>query len=141
VRTEQSGPTGAPCGVFSVLHVTNCLCAITLLEMRHGRCVAALDRGRIEADASSECPDFREHPAMIKSISAITLATHSMSRAVRFYRMLGFEIVYGGEDADLRAFGLEQVISISSPNLSSGIGPGGDVLSFTTRTSTRFMRT
>ena len=30
--------------------------------------------------------------AMIESISAITLATHNMSRAVGFYRMLGFEI-------------------------------------------------
>jgi catechol 2,3-dioxygenase-like lactoylglutathione lyase family enzyme len=30
---------------------------------------------------------------MIESISAITLATHNMSRAVRFYRTLGFEIV------------------------------------------------
>jgi catechol 2,3-dioxygenase-like lactoylglutathione lyase family enzyme len=30
---------------------------------------------------------------MIESISAITLATHDMSRAVRFYRMLGFEVI------------------------------------------------
>jgi hypothetical protein len=29
-------------------------------------------------------------PAMIESISAVTLATHDMARAVRFYRMLGF---------------------------------------------------
>ena len=29
---------------------------------------------------------------MITSISAITLATHDMARAVRFYRALGFEI-------------------------------------------------
>ena len=36
---------------------------------------------------------------MIESISAVTLATHDMSRAVRFYRMLGFEIVHGGADA------------------------------------------
>ena len=36
---------------------------------------------------------------MIESISAITLATHNMSRAVSFYRTLGFEIVHGGEDA------------------------------------------
>jgi catechol 2,3-dioxygenase-like lactoylglutathione lyase family enzyme len=35
---------------------------------------------------------------MIESISAITLATHNMSRAVRFYRALGFEIVHGGGD-------------------------------------------
>jgi catechol-2,3-dioxygenase len=41
---------------------------------------------------------------MIESISAITLATHSMSRAVRFYGMLGFEIVYGGEDAAFTSF-------------------------------------
>src|SRR6266446_5346685 len=28
---------------------------------------------------------------MIESISAVTLATHDMRRAVRFYRMLGFQ--------------------------------------------------
>ncbi len=31
----------------------------------------------------------------IECISAITLATHDMSRAVRFYRTLGFEVIYG----------------------------------------------
>jgi catechol 2,3-dioxygenase-like lactoylglutathione lyase family enzyme len=36
---------------------------------------------------------------MIKCISAITLATHDMARAVRFYRALGFEIAHGGENA------------------------------------------
>ena len=36
---------------------------------------------------------------MIKCISAITLATHDMARAVRFYRALGFTIVHGGEAA------------------------------------------
>ena len=35
----------------------------------------------------------------IESLSAITLATHDMPRAVRFYRALGFELHYGGEDA------------------------------------------
>jgi catechol-2,3-dioxygenase len=39
-----------------------------------------------------------EHPVMIESISAVTLATHNMSRAVSFYRMLGFEITHGGDD-------------------------------------------
>ncbi|SEE36390.1 Uncharacterized conserved protein PhnB, glyoxalase superfamily [Rhizobiales bacterium GAS191] len=34
---------------------------------------------------------------MIEGISAVTLATHDMSRAVRFYRLLGFEIAHGGE--------------------------------------------
>ena len=28
---------------------------------------------------------------MVESISAVTLATHDMARAVQFYRMLGFE--------------------------------------------------
>ena len=41
---------------------------------------------------------------MIESISAITLATHDMKRAVRFYRMLGFAIVHGGEDAAFTSF-------------------------------------
>jgi catechol 2,3-dioxygenase-like lactoylglutathione lyase family enzyme len=36
---------------------------------------------------------------MIESISAVTLATHDMARAVRFYRTLGLEIVHGGDKA------------------------------------------
>jgi catechol 2,3-dioxygenase-like lactoylglutathione lyase family enzyme len=36
---------------------------------------------------------------MIESISAITLATHDMARAVSFYTALGFELIRGGEDA------------------------------------------
>ena len=35
---------------------------------------------------------------MIESINAITLATHDMARAVRFYTMIGFELTYGGEN-------------------------------------------
>jgi hypothetical protein len=45
-----------------------------------------------------------EHAAMLDSISAITLATHDMARAVRFYRMLGFVIVHGGEEAAFTSF-------------------------------------
>jgi catechol 2,3-dioxygenase-like lactoylglutathione lyase family enzyme len=41
---------------------------------------------------------------MIDSISAVTLATHDMTRAVRFYRVLGFEIAHGGEDAAFTSF-------------------------------------
>ena len=41
---------------------------------------------------------------MIEGISAVTLATHDMARAVRFYRMLGFELVHGGEDAAFSSF-------------------------------------
>ncbi len=36
---------------------------------------------------------------MLEGISAVTLATQDMARAVGFYRLLGFAIVYGGEDA------------------------------------------
>ncbi len=36
---------------------------------------------------------------MIESISAITLATHDMGRAVRFYRALGLDVVRGGANA------------------------------------------
>ncbi len=36
-------------------------------------------------------------PHEIKSISAVSLATHDMPRAVRFYRALGFTLGAGGE--------------------------------------------
>jgi catechol 2,3-dioxygenase-like lactoylglutathione lyase family enzyme len=38
-------------------------------------------------------------PWEIKSISAVTLATHDMTRAVRFYRALGFTLRTGGEQS------------------------------------------
>ncbi|HEX5318857.1 MAG TPA: VOC family protein [Stellaceae bacterium] len=41
---------------------------------------------------------------MIDSISAVTLATHDMARAVRFYRLLGFTMLYGGEAASFTSF-------------------------------------
>ena len=40
----------------------------------------------------------------IESISAITLATHDMTRAVAFYRALGFRLLHGGADADFTSF-------------------------------------
>jgi catechol 2,3-dioxygenase-like lactoylglutathione lyase family enzyme len=42
-----------------------------------------------------------ERITMVESISAVTLATHNMPRAVRFYRVLGFEIVHGDDNAAL----------------------------------------
>lgn len=41
---------------------------------------------------------------MIESISAITLATHDMQRAVQFYASLGFGMLYGGEMASFTSF-------------------------------------
>jgi hypothetical protein len=37
---------------------------------------------------------------MIESTSAVTLATHNVSRATNFYRVFGFEIVRAGEEAE-----------------------------------------
>jgi catechol 2,3-dioxygenase-like lactoylglutathione lyase family enzyme len=41
---------------------------------------------------------------MIKSISAITLATHDMARSVAFYTALGFALRYGGADTGFTSF-------------------------------------
>ena len=41
---------------------------------------------------------------MITGLSAITLATHDMAAAVRFYRLCGFEMLYGGESAGFTSF-------------------------------------
>jgi len=41
---------------------------------------------------------------MIESLNAVTLVTRDMERAVRFYRTLGFEMIYGGESADLTSY-------------------------------------
>jgi catechol 2,3-dioxygenase-like lactoylglutathione lyase family enzyme len=40
----------------------------------------------------------------ITALSALTLATHDMEAAVRFYRLVGFEMLYGGEDASFTSF-------------------------------------
>ena len=41
---------------------------------------------------------------MIEGISAVTLGTHEMPRAVRFYRALGFEILHGDERSSFTSF-------------------------------------
>ncbi|WP_119169185.1 VOC family protein [Algihabitans albus] len=40
----------------------------------------------------------------VTAISAITLATHDMPRAVGFYEKLGFAPTYGGADSDFTSF-------------------------------------
>ena len=66
---------------------------------------------------------------MIESISAVTLATHDMARAVRFYRMLGLEIIHGGDEAEFTSFRAGRGYPISSPSLPSKNGLGGDASS------------
>jgi catechol 2,3-dioxygenase-like lactoylglutathione lyase family enzyme len=41
---------------------------------------------------------------MIERISAVTLATADMRRAVDFYQRLGFEVLHGGRDGDFTSF-------------------------------------
>jgi len=41
---------------------------------------------------------------MIESISAVTLATKNMRRAVEFYALLGFQLIHGGEEAAFTSF-------------------------------------
>jgi catechol-2,3-dioxygenase len=41
---------------------------------------------------------------MIEGISAVTLGTHELPQAVRFYHALGFEVLYGGEEASFTSF-------------------------------------
>lgn len=54
---------------------------------------------------------------MIESLNAVTLAIRDMKRSVRFYRSLGFEIRYGGEDAPFTSFriGENHLNLIASP--------------------------
>ena len=41
---------------------------------------------------------------MIEGLSAVTLATHDMQRAVTFYKALGFAVVHGGETSPFTSF-------------------------------------
>lgn len=41
---------------------------------------------------------------MTEGISAVTLGTHEMPRAARFYRALGFEALHGGEESSFTSF-------------------------------------
>lgn len=45
-------------------------------------------------------------PGPIESISAVTLLTADMARAVAFYRALGFHPLYGGPEAAFTSFGV-----------------------------------
>src|SRR5688500_14982221 len=40
----------------------------------------------------------------IERLSAVTLVTEDMARAVAFYEALGFRLRYGGRDADFTSF-------------------------------------
>jgi uncharacterized glyoxalase superfamily protein PhnB len=46
----------------------------------------------------------QECTSMVEGISAVTLGTHEMGQAVRFYRALGFEVLHGGEESLFTSF-------------------------------------
>jgi len=54
---------------------------------------------------------------MIEGLSAVTLATHDMPRAVPFYQALGFQILCGGEAASFTSFraGMSYLNLIAQP--------------------------
>jgi catechol 2,3-dioxygenase-like lactoylglutathione lyase family enzyme len=49
-------------------------------------------------------PECMSIPPKVEGISAVTLVTHDMARAVRFYRDLGFALRHGGEQASFTSF-------------------------------------
>jgi catechol 2,3-dioxygenase-like lactoylglutathione lyase family enzyme len=59
---------------------------------------------------------------MIESISAVTLGTRDMRRAVRFYGALGFALRYGGEQASFTSFavGSGYLNLVLRPDLAHG---------------------
>jgi catechol 2,3-dioxygenase-like lactoylglutathione lyase family enzyme len=61
----------------------------------------AVDSASIENNSTEDCI---EKVAMITGISAVTLATHDMRRAVAFYRLLDLRLLYGGEEAAFTSF-------------------------------------
>ncbi len=42
--------------------------------------------------------------ASVEALSAVTLGTHDMARAVVFYDALGFEMIYGGGTAEFTSY-------------------------------------
>jgi catechol 2,3-dioxygenase-like lactoylglutathione lyase family enzyme len=62
---------------------------------------------------------------MIEGISAVTLGTHEMPRAVQFYRALGFEVLHGDEQSSFTSFhaGMSYLNLVGQP--TERRGPGG----------------
>jgi catechol 2,3-dioxygenase-like lactoylglutathione lyase family enzyme len=50
--------------------------------------------------------DKEDDDAHVEALSAITLATHDMARAVRFYEALGFRMLYGGANEAFTSFAI-----------------------------------
>ncbi|WP_244816629.1 VOC family protein [Caballeronia sp. Lep1P3] len=66
--------------------------------------------------------------ARVESLSAITLATHDMARAVRFYEALGFRIVHGGAGEPFTSFALGHSFLNITSETHGAIGWWGRVI-------------
>lgn len=54
--------------------------------------------------ARTRLPNRSPAVTTIEALSAVTLATRDMARAVDFYRRLGLEMLYGGPDSGFTSF-------------------------------------
>jgi catechol 2,3-dioxygenase-like lactoylglutathione lyase family enzyme len=65
----------------------------------------------------------------ILSISAVTLVTHDMASAVRFYETLGFPLDYGGSDASFTSFRVgENHLNLTTTSLARHGGGWGRLI-------------
>ncbi len=62
---------------------------------------------------------------MIEGIRGVTLGTHEMPRAVRFYRALGFEVLHGDEESSFTSviFYVADVDALYGRALAAGYQP------------------
>jgi catechol 2,3-dioxygenase-like lactoylglutathione lyase family enzyme len=84
-------------------HVGSLLRPSELIAAQEEAVAGRISRARFEAieDHAVEAA-IRLHE--IESLSAVTLATHDMARALRFYSALGFSIRYGGGSSAFTSF-------------------------------------
>ena len=62
----------------------------------------------------------------IDSLSAVTFAVADMSRSMRFYTALGFEMRYGGGKADFTSFSVgRSYLNLALRDAYPGAGPWG----------------
>jgi catechol 2,3-dioxygenase-like lactoylglutathione lyase family enzyme len=65
----------------------------------------AADKSKLTSwDRVPDEPGSIECTGPIECISAVTLLTADMRKSVQFYSSVGFELLYGGEDADFSSF-------------------------------------
>ena len=87
-------------------------------------------------------PEPDQTPATIESISAVTLATGDMTRAIRFYRSLGFEMRHGGGDAALTSFAVgDAFLNLIAQPTGTARSPWGRIIFYVTDVDAFYRRT